>query len=137
MVNGVPIEAQAGRHTLFFKPDGPGFARLTVMDARGLSDSVMVRDSAVNARPCAAIEALPPARLFLYCRAGFPVSPNSARPIMTVTTSASRPPKLALKKKIKFAGLGLGAVVVAYFLPELTLFYALCRTSTTLRATAR
>ncbi len=43
MVNGVPIEAQAGRHTLFFKPDGPGFARLTVMDARGLSDSVMVR----------------------------------------------------------------------------------------------
>jgi penicillin-binding protein 1C len=43
MVNGVPVSAPAGRHTLFFKPDGPGFARLTVMDARGLSDSVMVR----------------------------------------------------------------------------------------------
>lgn len=45
---------------------------------------------------------------------------------MTITTSASRPPKLALKKKIKFAGLGLGAVVFAYFFPKLTLFYALC-----------
>ena len=45
---------------------------------------------------------------------------------MTVTTTASRPPKLALKKKIKFAGLGVGAIVVAYFLPKLTLFYALC-----------
>jgi penicillin-binding protein 1C len=43
MVNGVPVNAPAGRHTLFFRPDGPGFARLTVMDARGLSDSVMVR----------------------------------------------------------------------------------------------
>ena len=43
MVNGVPLNAQTGRQTLFFKPDGPGFARLTVMDARGLSDSVMVR----------------------------------------------------------------------------------------------
>ncbi len=43
MVNGVPIDARTGRHTLFFKPDGPGFARVTVMDARGLSDSVMVR----------------------------------------------------------------------------------------------
>ena len=26
-----------------FEPDGPGFVRLTVMDARGLTDSVMVR----------------------------------------------------------------------------------------------
>ena len=43
MVNGVPLPAGRGRHTLFFRPDGPGFARLTVMDARGLSDSVMVR----------------------------------------------------------------------------------------------
>ena len=43
MVNGVPLDGQGGRHTLFFTPDGPGFARLTVMDARGLSDSVMVR----------------------------------------------------------------------------------------------
>jgi penicillin-binding protein 1C len=43
MVNGVPLADNRGRHTLFFHPDGPGFARLTVMDARGLSDSVVVR----------------------------------------------------------------------------------------------
>jgi penicillin-binding protein 1C len=43
MVNGVPLPRNRGRHTLFFQPDGPGFVRLTVMDARGLSDSVMVR----------------------------------------------------------------------------------------------
>ena len=43
MVNGVPLAAQAGRRTLFFQPDGPGFVRLTVMDARGAADSVMVR----------------------------------------------------------------------------------------------
>src|SRR6185312_13338556 len=43
MVNGVPLPALPGRHTLFFQPDGPGFVRLTVMDARGLTDSVMVR----------------------------------------------------------------------------------------------
>ncbi|HZQ12255.1 MAG TPA: penicillin-binding protein 1C [Pseudolabrys sp.] len=44
MVNGVPLPAQAGgRRTYFFTPDGPGFARLTVMDARGASDSVTVR----------------------------------------------------------------------------------------------
>ena len=43
MVNGVPLPAPAGRRTLFFAPDGPGFVRLTVMDARGAADSVMVR----------------------------------------------------------------------------------------------
>jgi penicillin-binding protein 1C len=43
MVNGVPLPAPRGRHTVFFRPDGPGFVRLTVMDARGASDSVMVR----------------------------------------------------------------------------------------------
>jgi penicillin-binding protein 1C len=43
MVNGVPVPHERGRHTIFFQPDGPGFARLTVMDARGVSDSVMVR----------------------------------------------------------------------------------------------
>jgi penicillin-binding protein 1C len=42
-VNGVPLDAQPGRRTFFFTPDGPGFARLTVMDARGASDSVTVR----------------------------------------------------------------------------------------------
>ncbi|MGB6350006.1 MAG: penicillin-binding protein 1C, partial [Pseudolabrys sp.] len=43
VVNGVPQAAQSGRHTLFFQPDGPGFVRLTVMDARGAADSVTVR----------------------------------------------------------------------------------------------
>jgi penicillin-binding protein 1C len=43
MVNGVPIHSQGGQRTLFFKPDGPGFVRLTVMDARGAADSVTVR----------------------------------------------------------------------------------------------
>jgi penicillin-binding protein 1C len=43
MVNGVPLAAQSGRGTLFFQPDGPGFVRLTVMDARGAADSVTVR----------------------------------------------------------------------------------------------
>jgi penicillin-binding protein 1C len=43
MVNGVPLPASEGRRTLFFAPDGPGFVRLTVMDARGAADSVMVR----------------------------------------------------------------------------------------------
>ena len=37
------MSASGGRGTLFFQPDGPGFVRLTVMDARGASDSVMVR----------------------------------------------------------------------------------------------
>ncbi len=43
LVNGVPRVSEAGRRTLFFTPDGPGFARLTVMDARGVADSVVVR----------------------------------------------------------------------------------------------
>jgi penicillin-binding protein 1C len=43
LVNGVPKTSEAGRRTLFFTPDGPGFARLTVMDARGVADSVVVR----------------------------------------------------------------------------------------------
>ena len=43
MVNGVPLAAQGGRRTVFFEPDGPGFVRLTVMDARGAADSVIVR----------------------------------------------------------------------------------------------
>ena len=43
LVNGVPIVAQPGKRTLFFEPDGPGFVRVTVMDASGATDSVMVR----------------------------------------------------------------------------------------------
>jgi penicillin-binding protein 1C len=43
LVNGHPLVAAPGRRTLFFEPDGPGFVRLTVMDAKGASDSVVVR----------------------------------------------------------------------------------------------
>ena len=43
MVNGVPLAPPSGRRMLFFQPDGPGFVRLTVMDARGAADSVTVR----------------------------------------------------------------------------------------------
>jgi len=43
MVNGVPMASPGSRRTLFFTPDGPGFVRLTVMDARGAADSVIVR----------------------------------------------------------------------------------------------
>ena len=43
LVNGVPRRRAAGRRTLFFEPDGPGFVRLTVIDAKGAADSVMVR----------------------------------------------------------------------------------------------
>jgi len=43
LVNGVPASARADRRTLFVNPDGPGFMRLTVIDARGAADSVMVR----------------------------------------------------------------------------------------------
>ena len=43
MVNGVPIGPEPSRRSLFFMTEGQGFVRLTVMDARGTSDSVMVR----------------------------------------------------------------------------------------------
>ena len=43
LVNGVPAAASGGRRTLLVEPDGPGFVRLTVIDARGSADSVMVR----------------------------------------------------------------------------------------------
>ena len=43
LVNGMPLPAAAGRRTLFFEPEGPGFVRLTVMDGRGATDSVVVR----------------------------------------------------------------------------------------------
>src|SRR5262249_28071424 len=35
LVNGVPVATTTDRRTLFFDPDGPGFVRLTVMDAKG------------------------------------------------------------------------------------------------------
>jgi penicillin-binding protein 1C len=44
LVNGVPAAgAVRGSRNLFWEPDGPGFVRLTVMDARGAADSVVVR----------------------------------------------------------------------------------------------
>jgi penicillin-binding protein 1C len=43
LVNGAPLPAAAGRRTLFFEPEGPGFVRLTVIDGRGATDSVVVR----------------------------------------------------------------------------------------------
>ena len=43
LVNGVPLPPQGEPAHLFFEPDGPGFVRLTVMDARGATDSVIVR----------------------------------------------------------------------------------------------
>jgi len=42
LVNGAPLAGSGGR-TVFWHADGPGFVRLTVMDARGAADSVMVR----------------------------------------------------------------------------------------------
>jgi penicillin-binding protein 1C len=43
LVNGVPLAPAADRRKIFFAPEGPGFVRLTVMDAKGAADSVMVR----------------------------------------------------------------------------------------------
>jgi penicillin-binding protein 1C len=49
LVNGVPVAGE-GRGSLFFNPDGPGFSRVTVMDASGAADSVVVRvDDAASA----------------------------------------------------------------------------------------
>jgi penicillin-binding protein 1C len=43
LVNGAPVAAGGDKRTVFFAPDGPGFVRLTVMDAGGAADSVVVR----------------------------------------------------------------------------------------------
>lgn len=43
LMNGMPLDAKKSARTLFFAPDGPGFVRLTVTDANGAVDSVMVR----------------------------------------------------------------------------------------------
>jgi penicillin-binding protein 1C len=43
LVDGVPIATAADRRRMFFAPHGPGFVRLTVMDAKGAADSVVVR----------------------------------------------------------------------------------------------
>jgi penicillin-binding protein 1C len=43
LMNGAPVGSPSRRRTLLVAPDGRGFMRLTVMDARGGSDSVTVR----------------------------------------------------------------------------------------------
>jgi penicillin-binding protein 1C len=43
MVNGLPVGGPDLRRSAVWQPDGAGFARVSVMDARGESDSVMVR----------------------------------------------------------------------------------------------
>jgi penicillin-binding protein 1C len=46
LVNGVPVAGEgksSGSSALFFNPSGPGFSRVTVMDASGSADSVVVR----------------------------------------------------------------------------------------------
>jgi penicillin-binding protein 1C len=43
LLNGMPLAAKKSARTLFFAPDGPGFVRLTVTDATGAADSVVVR----------------------------------------------------------------------------------------------
>jgi penicillin-binding protein 1C len=43
LLNGMPLSAKKSARTLFFAPDGPGFVRLTVTDATGAADSVVVR----------------------------------------------------------------------------------------------
>jgi penicillin-binding protein 1C len=42
LVNGMPASFETRDHP-YFQPDGPGFARVTVIDAAGASDSVVVR----------------------------------------------------------------------------------------------
>ncbi len=53
-VNGSPLPPQQ-RGTLFFAPDGPGFARVTVIDSTGATASVLVRLT-----DAASAELLPP-----------------------------------------------------------------------------
>jgi penicillin-binding protein 1C len=43
LVNGIPAPSKARSRTLSFEPEGPGFVRLTVMDASGSADSVSIR----------------------------------------------------------------------------------------------
>jgi penicillin-binding protein 1C len=43
LINGMPASAKRGSGALSFQPDGPGFVRLTVLDAAGATDSVLIR----------------------------------------------------------------------------------------------
>ena len=43
MVNGVAVGELDSRRQRMIDPPGPGFARLTVMDATGAADTVVIR----------------------------------------------------------------------------------------------
>jgi penicillin-binding protein 1C len=43
LVNGVAVGELDGRRQRLVDPPGPGFVRLTVMDAMGAADTVVVR----------------------------------------------------------------------------------------------
>jgi penicillin-binding protein 1C len=43
MVNGVSVGEIDGRRQRLVAPPGPGFARLTVIDATGAADTVVIR----------------------------------------------------------------------------------------------
>jgi penicillin-binding protein 1C len=43
IVNGVPLGDLDMRRQTAWTPDGAGFARVSVMDAKGATDSVLVR----------------------------------------------------------------------------------------------
>jgi penicillin-binding protein 1C len=43
LVNGIPSPPPQTHGTLFFTPEGPGFSRVTVIDSKGSTDSVLVR----------------------------------------------------------------------------------------------
>ncbi len=43
LVNGAPVDVPALRREATWRPDGSGFLRLSVMDSRGATDSVVVR----------------------------------------------------------------------------------------------
>jgi penicillin-binding protein 1C len=50
LLNGVPVATQES-HMAFFKPDGPGFARLTVIDSTGAAASIVVRVDDASTAP--------------------------------------------------------------------------------------
>jgi len=43
LVNGAPVEIGSLRRNASWHPDGAGFVQLSVIDAKGASDSVSVR----------------------------------------------------------------------------------------------
>ena len=43
LLDGMPLKMKPNARDIFFEADGPGFVRLTVTDATGAADSVLVR----------------------------------------------------------------------------------------------